>query len=583
MSTSMEDVLLQVPQVRYKKGDGSLFLMDQRLIWMVENRDTVAVSHPYADIKSQKISPEGKAKVQLQVVLHNGVSSTFHFTNKNGLQAQLADRDKVKEMLQTLLPKFKRKVDRELEEKNKLLSSNPALLQLYKDLVMTEVVSSEEFWSQHAQQYTQKQKQQPQDIGVSGAFLADIKPQTDGCNGLKYNITPDIIECIFKTYPAVKKKYVDNVPSKLTESQFWTKFFQSHYFHRDRKYAESKDIFTECGKIDDQEMKRDIQTGVDDPLVNLTEFEDKTLGEGYGSIGEKPSSNTGTVSQAMIKRFNQHSIMVLKATKNKVNDTPVQNGTEPKTANTNGMSVNNDEKREDGPVERYLHGPMPDSAAEYLNPNEVSSVLRGVLQESKQWTHRHPSNMLVSPAAAVGALGELSPGGALMRGFQEQSLAQLVPPDIEKEVRNLYLALCELLNHFWRCFPPTTANTEAKLMKMHDALNRWQQVMYTLTQASPTPVLLLLRPSAGQAPGIKCKNMMLSVSVAQRRLCCRRLRRQWTGTGAAVQHRCTPASSALDRLIRELSPLSHHLTKHLNQLLNAAYQKFNNWQKLKGR
>lgn len=122
----MEDVLLQVPQVRYKKGDGSLFLMDQRLIWMLENRDTVVVSHPYADIKckhfirfvfcffivvflAQKISPEGKAKVQLQVVLHNGNSSTFHFTNKNGVQAQLADRDKVKEMLQTLLPKFKRK------------------------------------------------------------------------------------------------------------------------------------------------------------------------------------------------------------------------------------------------------------------------------------------------------------------------------------------------------------------------------------------------------------------------------------------------------------------------------------------
>lgn len=51
MSTSMEDVLLQIPQVRFKKGDGSLFLMDQRLIWMVENKDTVAVSHPYADIK----------------------------------------------------------------------------------------------------------------------------------------------------------------------------------------------------------------------------------------------------------------------------------------------------------------------------------------------------------------------------------------------------------------------------------------------------------------------------------------------------------------------------------------------------
>lgn len=53
-----------------------------------------------------------------------------------------------------------------MEEKNKLLSSNPALLQLYKDLVMTEVVTSEEFWAQHASQYMQAQKGQTQEIGM---------------------------------------------------------------------------------------------------------------------------------------------------------------------------------------------------------------------------------------------------------------------------------------------------------------------------------------------------------------------------------------------------------------------------------
>lgn len=61
-------------------------------------------------------------------------------------------------------------MDKELEEKNRLLSSNPALLQLYKDLVMTEVVSSEEFWAQHAPQYIKAQKFQPQDIGNSKYF-----------------------------------------------------------------------------------------------------------------------------------------------------------------------------------------------------------------------------------------------------------------------------------------------------------------------------------------------------------------------------------------------------------------------------
>jgi transcription initiation factor TFIIH subunit 1 len=42
----------------------------------------------------------------------------------------------VKEHLQELLPKFKKKVNKELEEKNRMLRENPGLLQLYKDLVL---------------------------------------------------------------------------------------------------------------------------------------------------------------------------------------------------------------------------------------------------------------------------------------------------------------------------------------------------------------------------------------------------------------------------------------------------------------
>lgn len=72
-----------------------------------------------------------------------------------------------------------------------------------------------------------------------------------------------------------------------------------------------------------------------------------------------------------------------------------------------------------------MHGPIPGSNIEHLNPSEVSMITRNILQDIKQqWGTRQPSSTLVSPAAAVGALGELSPGGALMRGFQEQSLAR---------------------------------------------------------------------------------------------------------------------------------------------------------------
>jgi len=34
------------------------------------------------------------------------------------------------------------------------------------------------------------------------SLQADIKPKVDGCNGLRYDLTVDIIDSIFRTYPA---------------------------------------------------------------------------------------------------------------------------------------------------------------------------------------------------------------------------------------------------------------------------------------------------------------------------------------------------------------------------------------------
>ena len=89
------------------------------------------------------------------------------------------DRDVVKNKLVELLPKFKRKINKELEEKNKTLSDNPGLLQLYKDLVITQIITAEEFWANHAAEYIKQKQVVKQDVGVAGSFLAEIKPQVN--------------------------------------------------------------------------------------------------------------------------------------------------------------------------------------------------------------------------------------------------------------------------------------------------------------------------------------------------------------------------------------------------------------------
>lgn len=117
----------------------------------------------------------------------------------------------------------------------------------------------------------------------------------------------------------------------MTESDFWTKFFQSHYFHRDRIHSGTKDLFTECAKIDDQELKKDIQAGIDDPMVDITSFDDVQINEMYDSGATKSDKASGNiVHQNMIKRFNQHSIMVMKANANQQSakdQQPQTNGT----------------------------------------------------------------------------------------------------------------------------------------------------------------------------------------------------------------------------------------------------------------
>jgi len=58
------------------------------------------------------------------------------------------------------------------------------------------------------------------------------------------------------------------------------------------------------------ELKKDISAGIDDPLVDITSFEDKTLDEGYGTGGDRPvgAQSGNIVHQNMIKRYAEEMV-----------------------------------------------------------------------------------------------------------------------------------------------------------------------------------------------------------------------------------------------------------------------------------
>lgn len=103
---------------------------------------------------------------------------------------------------------------------------------------------------------------------------------------------------------------------------------------------------------------------------------------------------------------------------------------------------------------------------------------------------------MLSSTAASSAIAALSPGGVLMQAatqqtinrecvthtrwitllkctlyllfhFQSLSNSEMVPSDVQGELKHLYAAAGELLRHFWSCFPVNTPFLEEKVSIFH--------------------------------------------------------------------------------------------------------------------
>lgn len=493
---SLEEIKLVVEHVKCKKVEGSLYLMSERLAWMPKQKTSSTISHHYVDIKTQKISTEGKAKIQLQVVLHDDTSSTFHFISPAGSAQQLKDRDQVKDILASLLPKFRQKISKELEDKKRILVDNPHLYQLYNDLVVGQIVSAEDFWRNFVDLNKLKEVPENQLTGVSQGFMANICPKSDGSSGLVYNISYDDIQSIFKTYPEVKLKYLQNVPNKMTEKDFWTKFFQSYYFRRDQINSTANDLFADCAIKDDLELRTKALEAVADPLVGLNVQKDMSSEDGFGLTDFLGNKASNIANQNLIKRYNYYSMRVLSAMEENVHGNKKEtiqlknskNETAPPKKklrlNEEIIDLTNENLNQKlvslnlTHIDRYFYAPKTDETKlsqveNILKSHDVKSLCEETLTLLNDWNLN--ISKISNPSLAIGILVELSPGSQLMQSNGVRNLKDEIPRMNQEEIKSLYLCSCEMLKNFHRAFPPKNSEQDLRLKSMKENLENYYE------------------------------------------------------------------------------------------------------------
>ncbi|KRX17319.1 General transcription factor IIH subunit 1 [Trichinella nelsoni] len=494
-SQRRDEVLIKVDNVVNKKhGMGSLCVFRDRILWISSVDRELCVCLQMDEIRTQKISPAGKAKIQLQLCLHNDTSVIFQFCNPNGAEKQLQDRESVKQLLQVQLAKLKYMPNAEIERKRKILNDDPQLYKLYEQLVTTDVLKADDFWLIFASNKLKKEEEKEQNsqkMGISGGFLGDVA-ERDAYNEMKLNLTTEIIESIFRTYPTVKEKHKQLVPSEMTEEDFWTLFFQSHYFHRDREIAPGiKEFFADCFKIDNQDFYDQLQihySVVENQAVVSTPegnaFQVELAAD--EDMDQRKFQNT-----TLVKRLNYHSNQIIRSH----GSVAASNSAKSNSKNSEQSSVENKKLPKLTECEELTGTGLDTFEGVHLNVKNDSQFqtfftddsatfdqddavrwVNLVVESENYWSssENNPTALLVNEEAVMSTtLTRLSFDGD--ECSSQSDLPPTIPDDLLSEVHSVHFSLSEVLRLFWRNFPPLTAEASSKLQFAVETLRKFEQ------------------------------------------------------------------------------------------------------------
>ncbi|KAJ2899057.1 RNA polymerase II transcription factor B subunit 1 [Coemansia aciculifera] len=206
----------------------------------------------------------------------------------------------------------------EIKLRQDVLSKNAELAKLHKSLVVSGLVPEDEFWSTRKHILETQAIQSQLRKGESSTWL-DLAPTTQESGNFKYTITPSVARRVFKEFPQVKRAYVENVPHRISEKQFWKSFVASQFFNRGRSAEAGKGggrdaIFDKCTQEEDALFDNTSRHDLEllNNLLNLTRTEEDSVETGNAAdFTMRPASKDSKL--ALIRRFNRHSELVLQS------------------------------------------------------------------------------------------------------------------------------------------------------------------------------------------------------------------------------------------------------------------------------
>ena len=247
-------------------------------------------------ISKHQVSPATHPKSLLKVITNNNnaekdkkssVAYTFAFPDRTSLEGARRDisarlsrggggssggNNSKKRPRETSSPPSSHYINLDpvalIATRSSLLASDPALRAQHRLLVLDgNTISEEDFWETHSRLVANEYAK------ISGktnkGMSSDIKSSLDlgiastskngggsakkdggaGSNrGGIVHLGVEEIRQIFIMYPAVHRAYEEKVPLELSEEQFWRKYLESEYFHRDRGR-----IGSHIGKVNERE------------------------------------------------------------------------------------------------------------------------------------------------------------------------------------------------------------------------------------------------------------------------------------------------------------------------------------------